>query len=218
MYRKDIYPANAADRCSKKLKQAYIWLCLIMVVVFTILKLFTGSMDVFFCETFKCRRAFINAMLTVVGGMFFELTEAKMTLALWRYHWCRPETTAWDKSSMTLVGGTMMIAYNFSHWIRVMLTVAYLIDDVINASDGTAPDAATILYVAVGGACLFEVLALYVAGKMTIQNVENTYKVLYFSSGDLAEYRQKFTEQEITGDWTDNPELVVVPVVVPNNP
>jgi hypothetical protein len=49
---------------------------------------------------------------------------------------------------------------------------------------------------------------------MTWQNVENTYKVLYFSSGDLAEYRQKFTEKEITGDSTDNPELVVVP----NNP
>jgi hypothetical protein len=85
MYRDDIYPANAADRHSKKLKQEYIWLCLMMVVVFTILKLFTGSMDVFFCETFKCRRAFINVMLTIVGGMFLELTEAQMNLALWRY-------------------------------------------------------------------------------------------------------------------------------------
>jgi hypothetical protein len=54
-----------------------------MVFVFTILKFFTGSMDVFFCETFKFRTAFINAMLTIVGGMFFELTEAQMNLALW---------------------------------------------------------------------------------------------------------------------------------------
>jgi hypothetical protein len=61
---------------------------------------------------------------------------------------------------------------------------------------------------------LFPLDALWVSGKMTWQNVENTYKVLYFSSGDLAEYRQKFTEKEITGDSTDNPELVVVP----NNP
>jgi hypothetical protein len=135
MYRNDIYPANVADRHSKKLKQTYIWLCLMMVVVFTILKLFTGSMDV-----------------------FFEVPDSTT---------CRPETTVWDKSSITLVGGTMMIAYNFSHWIRVMLTLAYLIDDVINTSHGTTPDTATILYVTVGGACLFEVLALWVSGKMT---------------------------------------------------
>ena len=114
-----------------------------------------------------------------------------------------PETTAWDKSSITLVEGTMMIAYNFFHMIRVTLTLAYLIDDVKNASGGTKPDAEAMLYVTVGGACLFEALALWVCGKMTWQNVENTYKVLYSSSGDLAEYRKKFTEQEITGDGTD---------------
>ena len=89
-----------------------------------------------------------------------------------------PETTAWDKPSITLVEGTMMIAYNFSHMITLIL--AYLTDDVKNASGGTKSDAEAMLYVTVGVACLFEALALWVCGKMIWQNVENTYEVLRY--------------------------------------
>jgi len=38
---------------------------------------------------------------------------------------------------------------------RVTLTLAYLISDVKNAYGGTKPDAEAMLYVTVGGACLF---------------------------------------------------------------
>jgi hypothetical protein len=210
MYRNDIDPAKAEDRRDIKLQQPFIWLCLIMVVVFAILKLFSGNMDVFFCETYACRAAFVNAILTIVGGMFFELTEAQMNLALWRYHWCRPETTAWEKSSITSVGGTMIICYNFFHTIRVTLTLAYLIDNVKKAAGGTQPAFEPALYVAVGGGCLFEVLALFVSGKISWQTTENTYKVMYSDEEDLTEHRKKFTEKEITGDWTHNPETEMV--------
>ncbi len=193
MYANKAFPSMQYE----KLTQRYIWYCLIMVVVWTILKLplLAPSYQVFFCRTSLCNKTVVNSILCILGSMFFEMTEFFIMQALWLYKWCHPETTAWDKTYNS-VEVILIILWDSLSVIRGTLAIAYLIYDAKKSSSGGLEGSEWVVGVFVAAGCVFQFVAAYLSLRMSVLSVKNMYKVLYSSGGELTEYRRMFVEYE----------------------